>query len=781
MSDAKIIEVALERFQRAADAEHDQRQRESEDLNFEFDPWPKAVKDARGGYTLAGQNVPARPMVNIPMLDQPVQLVINQEKAAHLGIEVHPESDDADDKTAEVLQGLIRDIEVRSRAGLARSWAFERAVKCGRGYYRILKRFCNPRAEGPEGTDQELVVSLILNQASVYFDPDAEQPDKSDAWWAFVTQDLSEEAHKRQFPDSKLSTMSASDFDGLGDRAKTWIDEKTFRVAEYFTVETAARTRIAYDEGKGEGVQMGWQDELTDLPESHLKHKRDIETKTVRWRKINGVEVLDEEEWDGQYIPIVPVVGREYNIDGDRRWLGLIAQAKDAARLVNYAASTVVEKVAIDVKSPWIIAEGQEEGHEAEFARASVRPVPYVRYKPTSIAGQPTPPPERNIQGPNIAADIQLLQQAKEFVHAATFTFDPSLGNLPQKDRSGKAIQALQQQSDSGNSHYLDNLAEVSMTYEAKVLLDMIPKVYDRPERIARIIDPREEKKHIMLNHPFVDGDKGPQPVDPNAPPPQAPPQPGAVLNLRQQEQPPVKFYDLTRGRYGVVVTVGKSYQTRMQQGSDALGQLLQADPALMPIIGWRYFKYNDNIPGHNEIAEDLKKIRPPQLQDADDPAQAEAKLAQAQQQIQMMGQALKEATDIIEKDKLKVQAQVQIAQGKDATTLEKTRQDNETKIAVAELGAKIERLALFLEERARIGVQQHELGMASADAGHEGDLAQMAHQQAIQQANLQQQHALEQGDQQVAGSMAQADQGNQHAIQQIKAAPKPANGSGAP
>jgi hypothetical protein len=135
-ADDQIIETALKRFAESADATKDQRLREQEALNFEFDPWPAGAKLARAAYTYAGVDVPARPMLNIPLLDQPLQLVINQEKAAHLGISVHPETEDADDDTAEINQGIIRHIETRSRANLARSWAFERTVRCGRGITR---------------------------------------------------------------------------------------------------------------------------------------------------------------------------------------------------------------------------------------------------------------------------------------------------------------------------------------------------------------------------------------------------------------------------------------------------------------------------------------------------------------------------------------------------------------------------------------------------------------------------------------------------------------------
>jgi hypothetical protein len=108
------------------------------------------VKDTRKAQTIDGIIVlPERPSLSIPTLDQPIQLALNQERQAHLGVQVHPLTEDADDDTAEVLQGLYRRIETDSRADLARSWAHERAVKCGRGWYRVNKVMDRDSPENP--------------------------------------------------------------------------------------------------------------------------------------------------------------------------------------------------------------------------------------------------------------------------------------------------------------------------------------------------------------------------------------------------------------------------------------------------------------------------------------------------------------------------------------------------------------------------------------------------------------------------------------------------------
>jgi hypothetical protein len=170
------MEQALDRFNLGVDADTDQRLREEDALRFQVPEmaWPKDVKEQRKPQLVGGVAIPQRPMLSIPTLDQPIQMTLNAEKAAHLGIKIHPISEEADDETAEIIQGLYRRIEVESRAGLARSWAFERAVKAGRGFYRVLTE-SDP--DGGSPFDQKISIKRILQQGSVVMDPFAQEPD----------------------------------------------------------------------------------------------------------------------------------------------------------------------------------------------------------------------------------------------------------------------------------------------------------------------------------------------------------------------------------------------------------------------------------------------------------------------------------------------------------------------------------------------------------------------------------------------------------------------------
>ena len=683
-------------------------------------------------------------MLTIPKLDQPIQLILNQQKNARLGIIVSPDSEDADDDTAEVLQGLIRHIEVRSRADIARGWAFERAVKAGRGFYRILKQYVD---QSGEDFDQELVIERILNQGSVYLDPYAQQPDWSDGEWALIGGLMPAEQYKREFPDSQLAGMLDDSFSSLGDNAPDWMGdtedgEKAVRVMEYFKVIRTPKERVAYLNDRNQLV-VAWGDEVPkDLDPSRIQQRRMSEQRQVKWYKLNAVEVLEEADWDGQYIPIIPVVGKEQNVDGKRKWYGVIHPSKDAQRLFNYAVSTAVETAALEPKAPFIGFEGQFEGHEQAWAQANIRNFPYLQVKPMTIGGQPAGLPERNVAGANLAPSLALVNQADDYIKATTFVYDPSLGSSAGA-RSGKAVLALQQQADLGNSNYLDNLASISMTYEAKVLLDLIPKVYDRPGRVARILGTDDEASLVMLNQPFVTNPrtKRPQPAGQMLPfgqgqppmgqppmgqppmmgqPPQGQPmrpgpRPPTPMPQQAPRKPVVKYYNLAQGKYTTTVSIGRAYRTRVEQGADEIAQVLQASPNLMPIIGDLYFKYRD-FPGHTEIADRLKRMVPPEAmppKEEDDPAailaEAQKMKEQSGQMIEQLTQQVNQLSEIVKNKQVEAQAQIAKAQIEAQSREAIAKMQADAQIAVAQIKTDTQSAKAQLETESKLLSQQRE------------------------------------------------------------------------
>ena len=733
-----IEEEALKNYKLGTDSYNRQFDRERDDLRFQSPEyqWDEDAKQARNAQAVNGVPVPARPCLSISKIDQPIQLVMNQMTSAKLGVNIHPLSADASDETAEVFQGLYRKIERDSRADQARGWAFDRAIKAGRGVYRVNTEYDD---DGGDDFDQRITIERILYQDAVVFDPAATKPDFSDGEWAFVCEWMPIAKFKRLYPKAKASEWNAMDFEQAEVITPDWVkfdgDQRGILVSEYFCKKHDTET--------------------VKSPDGKQSRTRDVVT--VMYYKLcpgeNGLEVLEEQEWNGKYIPLIPVIGKELQpFDNDRRWVGIIRGAKDAQKLYNYAATNAIEIAALEPKAPWLGAEGQFEGHEAEFQQSNTRNMPFLQYHPMSLDGNQLPPPQRvQVDVSRLGPSMMLLEKADDFIQATTYTPDPALGNLNSRDRSGKAIQALQGQSEAATSNYLQSMANVSMLYEARVVLDLIPKIYDRAGRITQVLKENGESELVMLNKPFVKNAEGrpmPAPEQPARGPlglvgavsttlaPQGP------LGAQTAPQgPPPKTYDLSQGSYGVDVTIGKSYPTRLQQGRDQIGQLLQADPALMPLIGDIYFKFQD-IPEAELISKRMKRVLEQTHPGIDDEEgqeptadQLKAKLQGAEMQMKQMQDQLGQASKAIETDQAKQGAQMRKAEIDAQVELKKaeleymkSKEDNETKIRVAEIqaGAKIdtEQLAAVIS----LVLDKSKAAQDSFNRRHEADLNQEAH-----------------------------------------------------
>lgn len=688
-ADREKLEHIKSLYKYVQGVESKQRERENKALSFQVpeNQWDAKAKKSRRG----DGSTPGRPMLSISKIDQPIQLVLNQVRAAKLGVNVHPVSEEADRDGADTRQGLYRRIERDSNAPEVRLWAVERAVKAGRGAYRVNTKW--DEDADPMTFDQEIVIERILHQDCVYFDPSAQMADFSDGEFVLLTAFVPIETFKRLYPNSKLAKGETGGWwNSLQEWMKsepTWVtgegDQKAVLVAEYW-----------YKEHETEKIEN----------EGRIRERDIVKVKCC---KATGYEILEEQDWAGRYLPFVPVIGRELQpFDEERRFVGMIEPSMDGQMLYNYAASTLVEDMAMESKVPYIGAEGQFEGHEEKWAQANVKNFAFLEYKPVTLGDKMAPPPQRmQVDTSRMQLAMLTLQEADRFIQSTTYVHDPSLGRESSREKSGRAILALQQQGDAGTSHYLASMANVSMPLEARIILDLMPAIYDRPGRVTTLLHGDDDKvSAIMLNRPYVQGPDG-RPM----------PAPEGSQNAKQ--------HDLTKGAYGVSVSIGKSYQTRLQQGGEALTAIVEAAPDLMPLIGDLVFKFQD-IPGAEEIAKRLDKWRErqfPGLGDGEDgqmtPEQAMVKVQALEQRNKLMEQQIQMLSKEIEIDRAKQEATVLKSQNETAAKERMNTQDNQTALAIAQMKAEIEELKAWRDHRHDTFEQDkdraHDVAMAAA------------------------------------------------------------------
>jgi len=611
-SDSDVLSTARDRLSMAISAYSESREDELDDLRFYAGSpdnqwqWPADVLATRGA--VQGQTINARPCLTINKLPQHVHQITNDQRQNRPSVKVIPVDDNADVEVAEIFNGMVRHIEYISDADVAYDTACENQVAYGEGYIRVLTEYCDD-----DTFDQDIKIARVRNSFSVYMDPLIQDPCGSDAKWCFITEDLSKDEYARLFPNaSPLSTLETL---GVGDQnLSQWLNTDTIRIAEYFYCDYERKKLNLYP-GNVTAFEGTPEDKQLKAVYGTPKKSRDAEIKKIKWCKINGYEILEEQEWAGSCIPVVRVIGNEYEVEGRIYISGLVRNAKDAQRMYNYWTSQEAEMLALAPKAPFIGYGGQFEGYESQWKTANTQNWPYLEVNPDVTDGQGAilPLPQR-AQPPMASSGLmQAKLGASEDIKSATGQYNASLGQQS-NERSGRAILARQREGDVGTYHYQDNLAR-AVRYVGRQLVDLIPKIYDT-QRIARIIGLDGETKMVKID------------------PTQAEP----VRKIQNQEGIVIdKVYNPSVGKYDVVVATGPGYATKRQEALEAMAQLLQGNPQLWTVAGDLFVK-NMDWPGAQEMSKRFAKTIDPKLMgDAEDNPALQA----AQQQMQAMAAEL--------------------------------------------------------------------------------------------------------------------------------------------
>jgi hypothetical protein len=637
MDDA-IINEAKDFLKLCNDADTMNRQEALEDLKFVSggDQWPVDLQNSR--------NLESRPVLTINKLDGYCRQVTNQQRQQRPRIKVHPTNTQADVKTAEIIEGICRHIEINSNADNAYDTAFDHAVRMGWGYWRVTTDYVKQ-----DSFDQEIFIEAIQNPFTVYFDPNSEAVNGSDADRCLITTMMSKAKFRELYPDSDDGSSFTQR--GTGDSQSEWITKEDIRIAEYFYTVREPAKLVKLSDGTQGFMDKDMKDRMA-LAGLTVVDERDSYKKVIKWKKLTAIEVIEERDWPGSYIPVVPVYGRHIVIGDKRKKFGMVRHAKDAQRMYNFWQTTVTESVALAPKAKWLMAEGQDEGHETEWAAANIKSFPLLRYKQTDIDGQPAPPPQRLQPEPPPSGVMAASAMINQDIATLMGIFDPSQqlpGNI-----SGKALNGQQQQVDLTNFDFYDNLTK-SIAQTGTIILDLIPKIYDS-QRVMRIIGADGKADLVNINEPKQDAQ--------------------GVYTI---------MHDMTVGEYDVVMDTGPGYNSKRQEAVDAMVKLLNVDPALMQQAGDLIFR-NMDFPGADIIADRLAAANPmAQIDDKSPvPPQVQMQLKANQAQMQQMQQAIQ-------------QMQMMIKTRQD---VEQVKQDAETKRTLIKETNRAHDIELRNEER---------------------------------------------------------------------------------
>ena len=574
-----------------------------EDQRFAFgDQWPAADKQER--------DRERRPSIVVNRLPQFKRQVTGDIRKDTPGSKVLP-SKDGTKKKAEIFTGMIRNIEQQSNAKAAYIQAVDNAIDVGMGVWRIDKEYENDNA-----FEQVIRIKRIMDPFGALCDPVAMEPVKSDARYWFIFDDMAEEEFKRQFPGKATDNFPSPPEGGM-----IWRMDKTIRVAEYWYKQEVVRTLELLEDGttrysdEDDAVETADQKEEEgegDTPKEEAVEAADdrggagpagakavagpkvVQTRTVKTWKVmqclmSGRDILEKpQEWDGRYIPIVPVIGEEARIDGRTLRKGMVRDAKGPQQVYNYMRTASAEYVGKQPSAPFVGTVKQFQGYEHVWQEAGSANHSYLPY---NVDPQAPGPPQRSAPPSGATGLDQQAVIAASDMEAVIGIYRSNLG-APSNETSGRAILARQREGDTGSFFYVDNLRS-SLAYSAKILIDLIPKVYDTARTVRTLAEDGSTFGMVPIN----------QHLDPKMVPPGVEPE---QLSKEVRET----LNDLSIGEYDVIVSSGRGYASQRQEASEAMTNFIQAYPAAAPVIGDMIAKAQD-WPDAEEVAERLKAINP--------------------------------------------------------------------------------------------------------------------------------------------------------------------------
>lgn len=610
----KVYDEAVRRFHICEGWESTARSRALDDIKFANADsengwqWPTAVSSLRA----AGN----RPNLTINKVRQHCLQILNDARQNKPAIKVLATGGEASSESAKVFEDVIRRIEYNSNAENAYLNAMKFQVQGGIGYWRVRNDYVDN-----ESFDQEIFIEPIIDPLMVMMDPNIKQLDGSDARFAFIWSDIPRDRFNMEYPELKdqVSQTTRGPYAG-------WLSEDTVRICEYYRVKEKKSRIVAYVY-EGQTLVTRYRDIPEAIRDELLRAEgtrvRTVFEREVEWFKIAGDHICESTVIPCSTIPVVRVVGEETIINGQLDRKGHVRAMKDPQRMYNYHASASVESVAMQNVIPYLVAIEAIEGYENVWKTANINRPAFLPYRHKDEAGGELPPPQRQSPPELAAAYPQLMQMAQDQIESVSGQRESNMGQST-NDQSGVALTALQQRGDNSTYHYIDNLA-CAIRYTGKILIDMIPRVYDTP-RIVKIRAEDGTESTVKIN----------------------PEQPEAVRQVEDEREAEASaIFNPSVGKYDVMASVGPAYQTRRREAFNALVQILASPTgqSLIPVVGDLLFKVAD-FPMAMEIAERLRRTIPANILGEGPPPELQAMQQQFEQLQGAFGEAMQALAD---------------------------------------------------------------------------------------------------------------------------------------
>jgi len=501
---SEVHATAMRQFDRIMDAVRDEREQCRRDRRF---------------YSIAGaqwedlaEQYENKPKFEFNKVHLAVLRIVNEYRNNRITVDFISKEGAEYDSLADLLDGMYRADEDDSCAQEAYDNAFEEAASGGMGAFRLINAYEDEEDEDNE--KQRIRIEPIFDADSVvFFDVASKRQDKSDAKHCFVLTSMPIDDYIAEYDDDPAdwpNELQSNEFD--------WTTPDVVWLAEYYKIEQKTETIHTWQ--ALDGTEEKYRDKdfeddpglfetLTAIGSTEVGTRK-IKIKKCRKYIMSGNSVLEDLGYiAGNMLPVVPMYGKRWFVDGIERCMGHVRLAKDAQLLKNMQLSKLGEIAALTPLEKPIFTAEQMAGHAERWAEDNIKNYPYQLINSmTDMAGNAvatgpvgyTKPPQ---VPPAMAALLQITEQDMQDL----------LGNQQaaeqlQPNVSGKAVELIQNRLDMQAFIYMSNMAK-AIRRAGEIWLSMAKDIYVEPGRKVKTIGPQEDIGHAELMKPVIDQQTG--------------------------------------------------------------------------------------------------------------------------------------------------------------------------------------------------------------------------------------------------------------------------------
>lgn len=482
-----------------------------------IDQWDGDVRSSRA--------VSGKPTMTFNMLVPIIRAILGEARKNSPENKVVGAGENANNDAAELRTGILRRIAYESDSPMVYQTALKQAVEVGWGAAQV--DICYKK-----GTFKKYIELIpCVDYQSCYWDPAAQQPDRSDGDYCGNHWTMARDDYDRMYGDEYPDPVSVTNnlYTGNEEERDVVIGCNTWKKKYYSVtlcklsdgtectkqqadeliaardaeIEAAIAQFAEVEKDMKKAVKKGLLLEplviSEDLPEPlEIVDKRtELDFDLIKYRWVNNY-ILEEEVWPGKMLPIVYFEGDSTVLRGDRIPLSFVQDGVDPQKLINYYGSEVALSVLNSRREQWLVTKQMIQGVEGTWKNQQNLQA-FLTYTPDPMAQGSGGKPEYIAPNPFHEGLLAAMQSSIIQLKQVLGRPDEMQG-MESNAISGVAISRRQQAGNNAVNVYIDNW-ERGIKQCGKVQLELLKYVYD-DEQMIQVREADGIMKMVGVNKP---------------------------------------------------------------------------------------------------------------------------------------------------------------------------------------------------------------------------------------------------------------------------------------